>query len=222
MHTKLEHDISQQEQVLIIRLHDWNNSLKCCCGDCNEDEGFEVTEAKLRAEGLHSELQLSRRDSLKEELREGLCHWLHWVLKKFWTRRNRPCSVWGHTIAPEARASYSLSFPSSFCRAPCVFGGASSEDRALYFLCQLAAGIHLPAPRGADKGQHRAHLGGDTAAPPVQDLCHSPLAWTCAVRHRPPTKQSELLLRMYVLSPHNNFCLAYEFLLQKPSFVYSG
>lgn len=97
----------------------------------------------------------------------------------------------------------SLPFPSSLCRAPCVFGGTSSEDRAFYFLCQPAAGIHLPAPRGSDKDQHRAHFGGHAAAPPVQDLCHSTLAWTRAVRHRPSTKQSYLLLWMYVLRPYN-------------------
>lgn len=71
----------------------------------------------------------------------------------------------------------SLSSPSppSFCRAPCVFGEASGKNWVLYFLCQPAADIHLPATWGGDEDQHRAHSGRYSAAPPLQDLCHSML-----------------------------------------------
>ena len=98
-------------------------------------------------------------------------------------------------------AIFLLYFPSSFCRAPCVFGGASSEDRALYFLCQPAAGIHLPAPWGSDKDQHRAHFWGYTAAPPIQRLCHSTLGYsTSQISRRQPPLPQWISSQMYKLS----------------------
>lgn len=136
-------------------------------------------------EGIHIVLVLwlSRSCPWTKQNKRHLC------LQQEWTKW-----LWNWKIP-----RYSLSFPCSLCRAPGVFGGALSQDRALHFLCQPAAGVHLPAPRGREQDQHWAHSGGHTAAPPLQGLCHSTLGCSS---HR-PAGASYLHLREFPLKCMN-------------------
>lgn len=136
-------------------------------------------------EGIHIVLVLwlSRSCPWTKQNKRHLC------LQQEWTKW-----LWNWKIP-----RYSLSFPCSLCRAPGVFGGALSQDRALHFLCQPAAGVHLPAPRGREQDQHWAHSGGHTAAPPLQGLCHSTLGCSS---HR-PAGDSYLHLREFPLKCMN-------------------
>lgn len=83
---------------------------------------------KLRAEGGHSYLLL-QTGFFKGRIASNFVSLIASSRKEILDLANIPLlCVRMNMVAFEVRVFYSLSFLPSFCRAPCVFGGASGKN----------------------------------------------------------------------------------------------